>query len=230
MPKAKNAKADEALKLYRQGLKLIEISEKLGVPEGTVRRWKCTYKWDNERSDKKANVRKRGAQPGNKNGTGPPGNKNAQKYGFLSKYLPEETKEIFDSVANADPLDLLWHQIQLQYAAILRAQKIAFVRDQEDMTKETASESDSGESWKIEQAWEKQENFLNAQSRAMSTLANLLKHYDKMLQDRGERATEEQKLRLEKLRAETDRIKRGTEPDEDDGIEVIFRGEKTDLC
>ena len=85
MPKAKNAKADEALKLYRQGLKLIEISEKLGVPEGTVRRWKCTYKWDNERSDKKANVRKRGAQPGNKNGTGPPGNKNAQKYGFLSK-------------------------------------------------------------------------------------------------------------------------------------------------
>ena len=230
MPKAKNAKADEALKLYRQGLKLIEISEKLGVPEGTVRRWKCTYKWDNERSDKKANVRKRGAQPGNKNGTGPPGNKNAQKYGFLSKYLPEETKEIFDSVANADPLDLLWHQIQLQYAAILRAQKIAFVRDQEDMTKETTFEADGSESWKIEQAWEKQENFLNAQSRAMSTLANLLKHYDKMLQDRGERATEEQKLRLEKLRAETDRIKRGTEPDEDDGIEVIFRGEKTDLC
>lgn len=224
MPKAKNAKADEALKLYRQGLKLIEISEKLGVPEGTIRSWKNRQHWDKSVATKKCNVanKKRGAQPGNKNASGgPPGNKKAEKYGFLSKYLPEETKEIFDSVANADPLDLLWHQIQLQYAAILRAQKIAFVRDQEDMTKETSSESDGGEAWKIEQAWEKQENFLNAQSRAMSTLANLLKHYDKMLQDRGERATEEQKLRLEKLRAETDRIKRGTEPDEDDGVVII---------
>lgn len=46
MPKARNSKVDEALALYRQGLKLIEISRKLDIPEGTVRRWKCTYKWD----------------------------------------------------------------------------------------------------------------------------------------------------------------------------------------
>lgn len=45
MPKARNSKVDEALALYRQGLKLIEISRKLDIPEGTVRRWKCTYKW-----------------------------------------------------------------------------------------------------------------------------------------------------------------------------------------
>ena len=44
MPKARNSKVDEALALYRQGLKLIEISRKLDIPEGTVRRWKCTYK------------------------------------------------------------------------------------------------------------------------------------------------------------------------------------------
>ena len=46
MPKAKNAKADEALALYRQGLKLVDIAKKLDLPEGTVRRWKCTYKWE----------------------------------------------------------------------------------------------------------------------------------------------------------------------------------------
>lgn len=46
MPKARNSKVDEALALYRQGLKPIEISRKLDIPEGTVRRWKCTYKWD----------------------------------------------------------------------------------------------------------------------------------------------------------------------------------------
>ena len=35
MPKARNSKVDEALALYRQGLKLIEISRKLDIPEGT---------------------------------------------------------------------------------------------------------------------------------------------------------------------------------------------------
>ena len=48
MPKARNSKVNEALALYQQGLKLIEIARKLEIPEGTVRRWKCTYKWLNK--------------------------------------------------------------------------------------------------------------------------------------------------------------------------------------
>ena len=190
MPKAKNAKADEALELFRQGFKLVEIADRLGVPPGTVRRWKSIYGWESERSEKIPSVRKRGAQPGNKNSKGgPPGNKKAEKYGFLSKYLPSETKEIFDAVAEADPLDLLWHQIQIQYAAIIRAQKIAYVKDQHDKTIEKVEEKDGsviGERWEVQQAWDKQENFLKAQSRAMSTLANMLRHYEQMLRDRGE--------------------------------------------
>lgn len=225
MPKAKNAKADEALELFRQGIKLVEIADRLGVPPGTVRRWKSIYGWESERSEKIPSVRKRGAQPGNKNSKGgPPGNKKAEKYGFLSKYLPAETKEIFDAVAEADPLDLLWHQIQIQYAAIIRAQKIAYVKDQHDKTIEKVEEKDGnvfGERWEVQQAWDKQENFLKAQSRAMSTLANMLRHYEQMLRDRGENVTEEQRLRLEKLRAETERIRRSSDPDQDDGVEII---------
>ena len=225
MPKAKNAKADEALELFRQGIKLVEIADRLGVPPGTVRRWKSIYGWESERSEKIPSVRKRGAQPGNKNSKGgPPGNKKAEKYGFLSKYLPSETKEIFDAVAEADPLDLLWHQIQIQYAAIIRAQKIAYVKDQHDKTIERVEEKDGnviGERWEVQQAWDKQENFLKAQSRAMSTLANMLRHYEQMLRDRGENVTEEQRLRLEKLRAETERIRRSSDPDQDDGVEII---------
>lgn len=225
MPKAKNAKADEALELFRQGFKLVEIAGRLGVPPGTVRRWKSIYGWESERSEKIPSVRKRGAQPGNKNSKGgPPGNKKAEKYGFLSKYLPTETKEIFDAVAEADPLDLLWHQIQIQYAAIIRAQKIAYVKDQHDKTIEKVEEKDGnviGERWEVQQAWDKQENFLKAQSRAMSTLANMLRHYEQMLRDRGENVTEEQRLRLEKLRAETERIRRSSDPDQDDGVEII---------
>ena len=225
MPKAKNAKADEALELFRQGFKLVEIAGRLGVPPGTVRRWKSIYGWESERSEKIPSVRKRGAQPGNKNSKGgPPGNKKAEKYGFLSKYLPSETKEIFDAVAEADPLDLLWHQIQIQYAAIIRAQKIAYVKDQHDKTIEKVEEKDGnviGERWEVQQAWDKQENFLKAQSRAMSTLANMLRHYEQMLRDRGENVTEEQRLRLDKLRAETERIRRSSDPDQDDGVELI---------
>ena len=226
MPKAKNAKADEALELFRQGFKLVEIAGRLGVPPGTVRRWKSIYGWESERSEKIPSVRKRGAQPGNKNSKGgPPGNKKAEKYGFLSKYLPAETKEIFDAVAEADPLDLLWHQIQIQYAAIIRAQKIAYVVDRDDMSIEISMEagSDTGSSraYEIQQAWDKQENFRKAQSRAMSTLANMLRHYEQMLRDRGENVTEEQRLRLEKLRAETERIRRSSDPDQDDGVEII---------
>ena len=46
LPRAKNAKAEDALKLYRQGILLVDIAKQLGVPAGTIRRWKSTYKWD----------------------------------------------------------------------------------------------------------------------------------------------------------------------------------------
>lgn len=39
----------QAQKLYKKGMKLVDIAKKLDVPAGTVRRWKCTYGWD-ERS------------------------------------------------------------------------------------------------------------------------------------------------------------------------------------
>lgn len=54
MAAKKNPKANEAYKLYKAGMKLIDIAAKLEVPDGTVRRWKSTYLWDNERSDKKS--------------------------------------------------------------------------------------------------------------------------------------------------------------------------------
>lgn len=207
MPRARNAKADEALALYRQGKKLIDIAKELDIPEGTVRRWKCTWHWDDEkgeRSKKKASARKRGGQPGNRNRAAPKGNRRAEKFGFYNKYLPEETLEIFGEIAEADPLDLLWDQIRFSYTAIVRAQKIAYVKDQQDKTIERIEEKDGnviGERWEVQQAWDKQANFMKAQARAMDTLRGLIKQYTEMLQERGETATEEQKLRLELLRS-----------------------------
>lgn len=57
MPRAPNEKAETAKQMYLEGQKMVDIAKALGVPDGTVRRWKKTYQWDCERADKKANVR-----------------------------------------------------------------------------------------------------------------------------------------------------------------------------
>ena len=59
MARAPDPRIEQAKAMYLNGMKLVEIARKLNMPEGTVRRWKCTHKWDSERSNKKANVRKR---------------------------------------------------------------------------------------------------------------------------------------------------------------------------
>lgn len=207
LARAPDQRIEQAKELYEKGLKLIDISKQLGVPEGTVRRWKCTHKWDSERSNKKSerSERKKGGQPGNKNAVGgPPGNKKAEKYGFFSKYLPDETKEIFDAIEHADPLDLLWHQIQIAYAAIVRAQRIAYVKDHQDRTINKIGEKDgetvSEERWEVQEAWDKQNNFLKAQARAQAELSRMIKQYDEMLHANWELATEEQKTRLQVMK------------------------------
>lgn len=200
--------------MYLQGQKLVEIASQLNLPEGTVRRWKCTHKWDNERSEKESerSHKKKGGQPGNKNAVGygaPDQNRNAEKYGFFSKYLPDETREIFSAIEQADPLDLLWHQIQIAYAAIVRAQRIAYVKDQQDKTLEKVETKEGniiGEKWEVQQAWDKQNDFMKAQARAQSELRSLIKQYDEMLHKDWGMASEEQRSRIAQIKAQTDKL------------------------
>ena len=111
MARAPDPRIEQARAMYLEGQKLVEIASQLNLPEGTVRRWKSTHKWESERSERKSersHKRKRGAQPGNHNSAGgPPKNKKAEKYGFFSKYLPEETVSIIQEMPT-DPLDILW--------------------------------------------------------------------------------------------------------------------------
>lgn len=58
MARAPDERYKQAEAMYRAGMKLVEIASQLNLPEGTVRRWKSTHKWESERSEKKANVRK----------------------------------------------------------------------------------------------------------------------------------------------------------------------------
>ncbi len=52
MARAPNENVNKAYELFKKGYKLIDISKDLDIPSSTVRRWKKTYNWDNERSDK----------------------------------------------------------------------------------------------------------------------------------------------------------------------------------
>lgn len=215
MARAPDTRIEQAKAMYLNGQKLVEIASQLNLPEGTVRRWKCTHKWDSERSVKKSersHKAKGGGQPGNKNAVGndggaPEKNKNAEKYGFFSKYLPEETVSIIQEMPT-DPLDILWDQVQIAYAAIIRAQSIMYVRDKDDSTTTKIGQKDGDtvteERWEVQQAWDKQANFLQAQARAQKSLEGLIKQYDELLHKRWDLATEEQKARITALKAKVE--------------------------
>ncbi len=99
----------------------------------------------------------------------------------------------------------------IQYAAIIRAQKIMYVTDKEEMIKELKKEESSeyGQKteWEFQFAWDRQASFLNAQSRAMGELRSLIKQYDSMINANWDLVTEEQKNRIEKLKLEISNIR-----------------------
>ena len=221
MARAPDPRIEQAKAMYLQGAKLVEIASQLNLSPGTIRGWKSKDKWDSKLNGalqkNTERSKRKGAQPGNKNSSGgPPGNKKAEKFGFFSKYLPEETVSIIQEMPT-DPLDVLWDQIQIAYAAIIRAQQIMYVRDRDDKTIEKIEEKDGnviGERWEVQHAWDKQGKFLQAQARAQSELRSLIKQYDELLHKRWDLASDEQKARIAQIKAQTDKLK-GTDNEEE---------------
>lgn len=218
MPRVQSAERKKAREIYEKHNGQItnrEIANILGISEKSVSGWKCKDNWTgNKRSTPNENKRstpkrKRGGQPGNHNATGPPGNRHAEKHGFFTKWLPEETLAIIGEMPE-DPIDVLWSQIKLQYAAVIRAQKLMYVKDQNDKTKEKIEYKDGnviGEKWEVQQAWDKHETFMKAQSRSAATLLRMIKEYDEMINKNWDDVTEEQKARIAQLKVQTEKIK-----------------------
>lgn len=211
MPRARSPKRDQAYQIWIDSggnKKLKDIAAELEVSETQVRKWKNQDRWNSNVTNPNSNVtkRKHGGQPGNKNAAGhgaPKRNKNAEKYGFFSKYLPEETVSIIQEMPQ-DPLDILWDQIQIAYAAIIRAQQIMYVEDRDDKTIEKVGESSGdtfSEKWEVQQAWDKQASFLSAQARAQKTLEGMINRYEELLHKNWKLATKEQKARIAVLKS-----------------------------
>ena len=238
MARARDPNRSRAFEIYKEhagNIDLVEIASQLNISPGTIRGWKSKDSWEEQlngtlHKNTERSKRKKGGQLKNKNAVGndggaPEQNKNAEKYGFFSKYLPEETREIFSAIDHADPLDLLWHQIQLAYAAIIRAQRIAYVNDKDDKTKEIVMSGETSDMYSVQQAWDKQNNFLKAQARAQGELRNMIKQYDEMLHKNWEAASEEQRARIAQMKAQTDKLTGNNQEIEDlDDIEGEIYG------
>ena len=217
---------------YLSGVSPKKLSEKYDTSLNTIKSWIKRYGWSKLKKERGAPSkvegapsvvpvkRKRGGQPGNKNATGPPGNKHAEKFGFFSKHLPEETLSIIREMPE-DPLDVLWDQIQIAYAAIIRAQKIMYVRDQNDKTKEMTLDGSEATGYDVQQAWDKQANFLSAQARAQKTLEGMINRYEDLLHKNWDLATDEQKARILQIKANTERMKSSGNDDGEDGVVIV---------
>lgn len=183
-------------KSYQNGMSFGELSKRFKIGISTIKRWASKEKWTQKKDTKKETKTKqkkietRGA---------PNKNVNAVKHGLFAKYLPAETLELVGAIETMSPIDILWENICLKYAAIIRSQKIMYVKDAEDFTERVVAEGE-GMAYQYNEAYDKQATFLMAQSRAMGTLMNLIKQYEEMCN--SELATEEQKLRIEKLKKE----------------------------
>lgn len=222
-----------AEKDYVKGMSYQDIADKYEVSLNTVKSWKTRYGWKRkskkEREAEKGK-RKAGAPKGSINAKGNRGNKNARpplgnqnnfKHGLFGRYIPKETLELMGIVQEtATPSDMIWIQIQLQYAAIIRAQQIMFVADKDDTTRSVKKtrEVKGVVEEEIENifAWDKQATFLNAQSKAMAELRNLIKQFKDLAYEDDERMLkiEQMQLNIDKTKAEIDNMGNGNVDDQ----------------
>lgn len=209
MARQRNPMRDEAFHIWLESNKkkpLKDIAEELGVTASTIRKWKSEDKWDKESKRSAPNEKERyDSMHGNQNaknnrGGAPPNNKNSVSHGLFANWLPDDTRQIIQELYTSEPADIIWNNIMIQYTAIIRSQKIMNVRDEFDTTSDYTGVSFSpefmdregnplktSETRQYQYAWDKQANFLNAQSRAMTTLSNLIKQFLAIADERDER-------------------------------------------
>lgn len=216
MARSRNPNRDKAYEIYKDHNGEIspkKISELIGENVNNIRNWKSSDKWDEQlREDTRP-----GAPKGNQNAKGSkgsPGNVHNYKHGLytsedrytkknLKRMLPTDVLNLMGELEEESPVDKLWRSILLQEARIIRMQKISHVKNKKDITKELKKVSEGNnytEEYEIQFAWDKENNNITAQSKAMDTLAKMIEKYDKMIHANWDLVTEEQKLRIEVLK------------------------------
>lgn len=223
------------------GITLIDLAEKHGVKEGTLKSRKSREKWEKVATKKDASKNKKmqpskkvasSKEPKKRSGNPNPKNQFTSRnnpsldHAMYAKYLPEESLAIFEAIESMTAADMLWDQIKIMYSNIMRAQSIMFVESKSEMIKELKREKiqrgknpSREEEYEFQFAWERQAQLLTAQARAISELRTSINQFNKLADEADERRLklEQMGLTIEKTKAEIDKISNG----ENDGpIEI----------
>lgn len=164
-------------------------------------------------------------------------NNNAKKHGLFAKYLPKETMDIVNDVDSIEPLEILWMNIKMQFASIIRSQQIMYVENQNDTTKELRKlkvepgmDQNGNEiqipiekEYEIQMAWDKQATFMNSLSRSMAELRNMLKQYVEMANYDDDRLLDIKRMQsiVDKNNAEIEKINKENVNEEEEEIIIV---------
>ena len=213
MSRSRSPNRDKAFEIYIKengNIAPREIAKLLDEKVSNIRVWKNKDKWDDN-------------LPPNRGGA-PKGNMNSIKNGmycdsekrlpseFIKKWFPIGFKNAYEdsSAIGISKLDKLGHSIDMLWAKILVSQKITEVKNKKDLTKELKREKYSPgkfgdsteEEYELQFAWNKENASLDTYSKAMERLAIMIDRYEKLLHANWDLATEEQKLRIDKIKAD----------------------------
>lgn len=95
--------------------------------------------------------------------------------------LPKQTAQIMSVIEQSSAVDILWQNILLQYAAIIRAQQLMHVEGENILSieKRHIDENEiSASEWENITPWDRYKTFLETQSKAMSVLTNMLNKFE----------------------------------------------------
>lgn len=202
-----NAEEKKAEKLYKKGLKLVEIAEKVGRTPRTITAWRKKYGWIRENTYK--HNAENGSTGGNRNAKALPQNKNAIKTGENEKIpistLTEIEKELYSAQFD-DPLKSLEHEIkilQIRQKRMLARLDEAIEKLEPDEVKKYYRMKD-GEKLLVNE----EVTYLNKLNLVLSieeAITRVSKQYTNALKQYSE--MESQTLKKEKLEQEVKRMK-----------------------
>lgn len=162
----KSEKREKAFNAYISGrgkISKAEIARCFGVTPATVSRWSNEDGWNDTLNalvyDKDNNIGRKS----------------------VSALLPKQTAEIMNVIQNSSGQEILWQNILLQYAAIIRAQQLMDVENQNILHMEKREINEGGmtaKEWENHTPWERYKIFLDTQSKAMNSLTSMLKKFD----------------------------------------------------
>ena len=248
MPRQRSPNRRKAFELYKKHKGQItnrEIASRLKEDEKVIAVWKSRDKWNvvqqsescttNER--KKDNKQKRSGNPSPAHKF-PEHNSHNLMHGLRSKYLHQEQIEIIEAMNGMDIVEQLWMQIEIKFSAIIRMQKIMWVKDAADEKR-----SGVGMFTQVAFAHERYESYIKAMSRAMGEYRSLVKQWQAVAGEDKERELKLQGMQLdidkkqEELKAIRgddddeniiDEFNKATAPSPAD-VETLFGGEDEEV-